>query len=85
MGMISVPFQYDIVQILKKNGINSSMFRFRISNIKKYKQLIDSEDNKSIKKNMKINYFGVIIPLIIALLCFLTVCLIIFIYTHHNA
>jgi hypothetical protein len=69
----SLPFQYDIVQALKKNGVNTSMFTFFPLEIRKYKKMLDVEENETIKKEMKHNYFGYIIPIIISLSCILLI------------
>jgi len=70
-GVASVFFQYEIVQALDKNGINAYMFLFLLSDLKKFKKILDVEENKTIKKEMKKNYFGLIISVIIALSSFL--------------
>ena len=77
MAIITVPSQFNIVQTLKKHGHRSTIFAFMLSDIKKYKKLIDQESNNSSKKIMKISYYGVIIPAIIGILCFITIILII--------
>ena len=79
MGMVSVPFQYNIVQKLKKEDINASMFFFLPSDLKKYKQFINSEHSKSIRDQMSLNFYGLIITSITTLTCFLFAVLLIFI------
>ncbi|MBK7627311.1 MAG: hypothetical protein IPJ16_08995 [Bacteroidales bacterium] len=79
IGMISVPFQFNIVQKLKKEGIYSSLFLFFITDLKKYKQLLKAEQNESIINQMKLNYYGAIFTLIIGFLCFLFAILIVII------
>jgi hypothetical protein len=76
----SLPFQYDIVQALKKNGVNTSMFTFFPLEIRKYKKMLDIEENETIKKKMKLNYFGYIIPITLSLSSFLLIILFVLLY-----
>ncbi len=77
MGIIIVPFQFLIVQTLKKNGFDASMFMFLPSDLKKYKHLIDTEKNESDKRQMLINFYAVIIGVLLAISCFVSVILIV--------
>jgi hypothetical protein len=78
MGIIIVPFQFIIVQSLKKNGFDVSMFMFLPSDLKKYKHLIDTEKIDSDKHQMLINFYAVIIAALLAISCFVSVILIVF-------
>ncbi|NPD47181.1 hypothetical protein [Lentimicrobium sp. S6] len=71
MGIIAVPFQYNIVQTLKKNGFNSTIFIFLPSDLKNYRKLIKSVNNEYEKRRMKTNYYGLIISWSVAITCFL--------------
>ncbi|WP_439185804.1 hypothetical protein, partial [Carboxylicivirga taeanensis] len=72
MGIIAVPFQYNIVQTLKKNGYNSTIFMFLPSDLKNYRKLIKSVNNEFEKRRMKTNYYGLIISWSAAITCFLS-------------
>lgn len=73
MGIIAVPFQYNIVQTLKKNGFNSTIFMFLPSDLKNYRKLIKSENIEFEKRTMNINYYGLIISWSASLTCFLLI------------
>jgi hypothetical protein len=75
MGMIVVPSQVNIVQTLKKNGFNASIFLFLFSDLRKYRKLMKNENDSKTRNLMKITYFGYIIPAILGILCFFLIIL----------
>jgi hypothetical protein len=66
-GVASVFFQYEIVQSLDMRGINAYMFIFLPSDVRKFKKILDVEENVTIKKEMMKNYYGYLLSIIIAL------------------
>ncbi len=71
MGIIAVPFQYNIVQTLNKNGYSSTIFMFLPSDLNNYRKLIKSVNNEIEKRRMKTNYYGLIISWSAGITCFL--------------
>ena len=71
MGIASVPSQYSIVQKLKNNGINASMFTFLPSDVIKFKRLLNNEINETARKEMRLIYWGYLLPFLLAISCFL--------------
>jgi len=56
MGIVIVPFQVNIVQTLRKNGFNASIFLFLFSDLWKYRKLMKNEKDNDTKNKMKITY-----------------------------
>ena len=77
-GIISVPSQFNIVQTLKKNGYNTTIFMFLFYDLRKFRKLIHNETDIKIKQKMKLTYYGFIIPIILAISCFISGALIMF-------
>jgi hypothetical protein len=73
----SIPSQFSIVQTLKKNGQDASMFLFLFSDVRKFKNLMKKEYDESNKFLMKITYYGYIIPSTVSVLSFISIVLII--------
>lgn len=75
-AIATIPTQFSIVQTLKKNGYNASMFMFLPSDFREYKKLMREEYDLPNKAFMKIIYFGYIIPLIVGSLSIISIILI---------
>jgi len=73
--IISVPSQFSIVNTLNKKGYNASVFMFLFSNLRKYKKIMNSENDSVIKKKMKITFYLYVIPVIISISCFISIIL----------
>ena len=79
LGIVMGAFQYRIAQTLKKKGANTSLFTFLPSDIKHYYRLMNAEKDDTVRSQMKVNYYGIIITSCSALIIAATVILKIFI------
>ena len=80
MGISMLFSLFEIVLTLRKRGFASTMLLFFLpSDLKKYKQLINAENNDNSKKQMKMTYYSFIISALIGFTCICIIPLILFI------